>query len=50
MVLDALIAAAATTGAALVVTTHDAAVAARFDERWAMEDGCLVSPEAACSR
>jgi len=49
-VLDALVAAAATTGAALVVTTHDAAVAARFDERWAMEDGCLVSPEAACSR
>lgn len=43
-VLDVLITAADESGAALVVTTHDAAVAGRFDERWQMNDGRLVVP------
>ncbi|MFD3401422.1 ABC transporter ATP-binding protein [Kribbella sp. NPDC058693] len=43
-VLDVLIAAAEETGAALVVTTHDAAVARRLGEHWQMNDGRLVVP------
>jgi ABC-type lipoprotein export system ATPase subunit len=40
-VLDALFHAADTTGAALVVSTHDPAVAERFAERWVMADGTI---------
>ncbi|GAB7102093.1 ATP-binding cassette domain-containing protein [Streptomyces phaeofaciens JCM 4814] len=46
-VLDALLAAADRTGAALVVTTHDPAVAARLTVRRSMRDGRLLSPETA---
>lgn len=38
-VIDALLETAAQLGAALVVTTHDPLIAARFDARWAMADG-----------
>ena len=44
-VLDALLAAADRTGAALVVTTHDPAVAARLTTRRAMRDGRLLATE-----
>ncbi|MGW3916728.1 ABC transporter ATP-binding protein [Streptomyces sp. NPDC005070] len=44
-VLDALLAAADLTGAALVVTTHDPAVAARLAQRRTMRDGRLLAPE-----
>ncbi|WP_055523681.1 ABC transporter ATP-binding protein [Streptomyces graminilatus] len=44
-VLDALLVAADRTGAALVVTTHDPAVAARLTVRRAMRDGRLLAPE-----
>ncbi|MGW6194549.1 ABC transporter ATP-binding protein [Kribbella sp. NPDC055110] len=44
-VLDALIAAAEETGAALVVTTHDPAVARRLGQQWQMNDGRLVVPD-----
>ncbi|MFJ9244830.1 ABC transporter ATP-binding protein [Streptomyces sp. NPDC101776] len=44
-VLDALLTAADHTGAALVVTTHDPAVAARLTVRRAMHDGRLLAPE-----
>ncbi|WP_336114773.1 ABC transporter ATP-binding protein [Streptomyces sp. PTD9-10] len=44
-VLDALLTAADHTGAALVVTTHDPAVAARLTTRRAMRDGRLLAPE-----
>jgi ABC-type lipoprotein export system ATPase subunit len=40
-VLDALDRAAASTGAALVVSTHDPAVADRFQQRWPMVDGTI---------
>ncbi|MFF0269860.1 ABC transporter ATP-binding protein [Kribbella sp. NPDC004536] len=43
-VLDVLLAAAAATGAALVVTTHDPAVATRLAEQWQLTDGRLVVP------
>ncbi|GAA3092099.1 putative ABC transport system ATP-binding protein [Kribbella aluminosa] len=43
-VLDVLMAAVAETGAALVVTTHDPAVAGRLGEHWQMNDGRLVVP------
>jgi putative ABC transport system ATP-binding protein len=43
-VLDVLIAAVDETGAALVVTTHDPAVARRLDHHWQMSDGRLVVP------
>ncbi|WOX15995.1 ABC transporter ATP-binding protein [Streptomyces sp. N50] len=43
--LDALLTAADRTGAALVVTTHDPAVAARLTVRRAMRDGRLLAPE-----
>ncbi|MET8243917.1 ATP-binding cassette domain-containing protein [Streptomyces sp. NPDC005202] len=44
-VLDALLTAADRTGAALVVTTHDPAVAARLTTRRTMRDGRLLTPE-----
>ncbi|MEU7384901.1 ATP-binding cassette domain-containing protein [Streptomyces sp. NPDC042207] len=44
-VLDALLTAADETGAALVVTTHDPAVAARLTARRAMCDGRLASAD-----
>ncbi|MFE0523211.1 ABC transporter ATP-binding protein [Streptomyces sp. NPDC058954] len=44
-VLDALLAAADHTGAALIVTTHDPAVAARLTVRRTMRDGRLLAPE-----
>ncbi|MFE4724054.1 ATP-binding cassette domain-containing protein, partial [Streptomyces sp. NPDC056728] len=46
-VLDALLAAADRTGAALVVTTHDPAIAARLTIRRSMRDGRLLAPEEA---
>ena len=47
-VLDALERAAADTGYALVVSTHDPAVAARLDVTWRVDDGrlCTVAPAA----
>ncbi|MFI0966593.1 ABC transporter ATP-binding protein [Streptomyces sp. NPDC021080] len=44
-VLDALLAAADLTQAALVVTTHDPSVAARLARRRTMRDGRLLAPE-----
>jgi putative ABC transport system ATP-binding protein len=44
-VLDALLTAADHTGAALVVTTHDPAVAVRLTARRAMREGRLLAPE-----
>ncbi|MEU7305958.1 ATP-binding cassette domain-containing protein [Streptomyces sp. NPDC007189] len=44
-VLDALLTAADHTGAALVVTTHDPAIAARLTVRRTMRDGRLLAPE-----
>ncbi|MGX4691557.1 ABC transporter ATP-binding protein [Streptomyces sp. JNUCC 63] len=44
-VLDALVTAADRTGAALVVTTHDPAVAARLTVRRTMRNGRLLAPE-----
>lgn len=41
-VVDVLLEAADHLGAGLVVTTHDATVAARLDEHWRMRDGELV--------
>ncbi|MES4889647.1 ATP-binding cassette domain-containing protein [Streptomyces sp. NPDC096012] len=46
-VLDALLTAADHTGAALVVTSHDPAVAARLTTRRTMRDGRLLAPEEA---
>ncbi|MGW5475112.1 ABC transporter ATP-binding protein [Streptomyces sp. NPDC004008] len=46
-VLDALLTAADHTGAALVVTTHDPAVAVRLAVRRTMRDGRLLVPEEA---
>jgi putative ABC transport system ATP-binding protein/lipoprotein-releasing system ATP-binding protein len=43
-VVDTLLDAAAHSGAALVVSTHDPAVAERFDERWEMHSGLLTTP------
>ena len=43
VVIDALIAAATEIGAALIVNTHDAAVADRLDERWSMSNGRLIT-------
>ena len=42
-VIDALEHTASSTGAALVVNTHDPSVAARFSTRWTMRDGELVT-------
>lgn len=44
-VTDALIAAAIHTGAALVVNTHDPAVADRLELRWSMNAGSLTTSE-----
>ncbi|MEA2685380.1 MAG: lipoprotein-releasing system ATP-binding protein [Actinomycetota bacterium] len=44
-VLDALEHMSDATGAALVVSTHDPAVAARFSVRWLMADGRIESTE-----
>jgi putative ABC transport system ATP-binding protein/lipoprotein-releasing system ATP-binding protein len=41
MVIDALLATAAATGAGLVVATHDGRVASRLAQRWTMTDGRL---------
>jgi putative ABC transport system ATP-binding protein len=41
-VLDALDQAAEAAGAAVLISTHDPVVAARFDERWTMADGTIV--------
>jgi ABC-type lipoprotein export system ATPase subunit len=43
-VVDVLLEAAGHTGAALVVSTHDAEVAARLDENWTLNDGRLLIP------
>ncbi len=42
-VIDALLAAADHTGAALVVSTHDLEIAARFATRWQLADGRLLA-------
>jgi ABC-type lipoprotein export system ATPase subunit len=44
LVFEQLITAAETTGAALVVSTHDATVAERLHRRWSMLDGGLAVP------
>lgn len=49
VVIEALIAAATETGAALIVNTHDATVARQFDHRWSMTNGRLIAEAtAAC--
>ncbi len=45
-VVDGLLAVADEVGAALVVSTHDPAVAGRLDRRWAMRDGRLLDTPA----
>jgi putative ABC transport system ATP-binding protein len=45
-VVEVLLAAAEHSGAALVVSTHDPAVADRLDERWEMSDGRLSTARA----
>jgi predicted ABC-type transport system involved in lysophospholipase L1 biosynthesis ATPase subunit len=50
LVIDVLLTAAATTGAAVVVTTHDRTIADRLDLTWLMVDGrCLGAQSSACS-
>jgi ABC-type lipoprotein export system ATPase subunit len=49
-VVEVLLAAAAHAGAALVVSTHDLAVADRLPVRWEMHGGRLTAREAASSR
>jgi ABC-type lipoprotein export system ATPase subunit len=41
LVIDALLDAADATGAAVVLTTHDPSIAARFEHRWSVIDGVL---------
>jgi ABC-type lipoprotein export system ATPase subunit len=41
LVIDVLLRASSETGAALVVATHDPAVARRLPDQWMMQDGCL---------
>jgi ABC-type lipoprotein export system ATPase subunit len=43
-VITVLLSTATSIGAALVLSTHDPAVAARLDDRWSMRDGRLTSP------
>jgi ABC-type lipoprotein export system ATPase subunit len=43
-VITVLLSTATSIGAALVVSTHDPAVAARLDDRWSMRDGRLTPP------
>jgi putative ABC transport system ATP-binding protein len=45
-VVDELIASARELGAALVINTHDPAIAERFPQRWEMADGRLLVPDA----
>jgi ABC-type lipoprotein export system ATPase subunit len=47
-VVEVLLETAAELGAALVVTTHDPAVAERFADRWQMADGRLLDGDRAC--
>lgn len=47
--LEAILTAAASHGTALVVATHDAAVADRLAARWTMRDGTLRTEELTCS-
>jgi ABC-type lipoprotein export system ATPase subunit len=42
LVIDALIESATTSGAALIVNTHDSSIADRFPVRWSMTGGRLV--------
>lgn len=42
-VVSVLLEAADELGAALIISTHDATVAARFSERWTMRDGALTA-------
>jgi ABC-type lipoprotein export system ATPase subunit len=49
-VVDVLLEAADHAGAALVVCTHDPAVAERFGTRWSMASGRLTIEVSACSR
>jgi ABC-type lipoprotein export system ATPase subunit len=49
-VVDALLTAANETRAALVVSTHDPAVAARLPQRWEMHSGRLLAMEPTWSR
>jgi ABC-type lipoprotein export system ATPase subunit len=45
-VIDVLLDAADATGAAVVLTTHDPSIAARFEHRWSVVDGVLdMRPE-----
>lgn len=44
-VIDALLDAAAESGAALVVNTHDIDIADRLDRRWTMRDGRLTTED-----
>ena len=48
-VLEAILTVAVLGGAALVVATHDAAVAERLTSRWVMRDGTLRTDELTCS-
>jgi putative ABC transport system ATP-binding protein/lipoprotein-releasing system ATP-binding protein len=41
LVIDVLLDAADATGAALVLTTHDPSISARFEHRWSVVDGAL---------
>ena len=47
-VVQILLAAAGHAGAALVVSTHNTAVASRLDERWQMHDGRLLTGRRGC--
>jgi putative ABC transport system ATP-binding protein len=49
VVIDALLAAAAETGAALVVSTHDPEIGARLDRQWSLADGGLTIRDVSCS-
>jgi ABC-type lipoprotein export system ATPase subunit len=48
-VIEALVAAAAQSGAALIVNTHDPSVAGHFDHRWSMANGRLIT-DVSCGR
>ena len=47
--LEAIVTVAVLGGAALIVATHDAAVAERLTARWVMRDGTLRTEELTCS-
>ena len=47
--LEAIVTLAVLGGAALIVATHDAAVAERLTARWVMRDGALRTEELTCS-